>query len=58
MLASLPVTRVVSIEETERDGQNRAELISDTESELASVVLEREQFLEFLATAVQRLDSE
>ena len=58
MLASLPVTRVVSIEETERDGQNGAELISDTESELASVVLEREQFLEFLATAVQRLDSE
>ena len=58
MLVSLPVTRVVSIEETERDGQNRAELISDTESDLASVVLEREQFLEFLATAVQRLDSE
>jgi RNA polymerase sigma factor for flagellar operon FliA len=58
MLASLPVTRVVSIEETVRDGQNRAELISDSESELASVVLERAQFLEFLATAVQRLDSE
>jgi RNA polymerase sigma factor FliA len=58
MLASLPVTRVVSIEETVRDGQNRAELISDSESELASVVLERAQFLEFLATAVRRLDSE
>jgi RNA polymerase sigma factor FliA len=58
MLASLPVTRVVSIEETERDGQNRAEMISDSEAELASVVLERAQFLEFLATAVQRLDSE
>ena len=57
-LASLPVTRVVSIEETERDGQNRAEMISDPESELASVVLEREQFLEFLATAIQRLDSD
>jgi RNA polymerase sigma factor FliA len=58
MLASLPVTRVVSIEETERDGQNGAEMISDTESELASVVLEREQFLGFLATAITRLDSE
>ena len=58
MLAALPVTRVVSIEETERDGQNGAELISDPESEPASEVLERAQFLEFLATAVQRLDSE
>jgi RNA polymerase sigma factor (sigma-70 family) len=33
-------------------------LISDPESEPASVVLERAQFLEFLATAIQRLDSE
>jgi RNA polymerase sigma factor FliA len=57
-LASLPVTRVVSIEETERDGQSSAELISDTGAELPSVVLEREQFLEFLATAIRRLDSE
>jgi RNA polymerase sigma factor FliA len=58
MLASLPVTRVVSIEETDRDGQNRAESITDPESEPASAVLERAQFLEFLATAIQRLDSE
>lgn len=57
-LASLPVTRVISIEETQRDGQNMAELISDTGSELASEVLERTQFLEFLATAIRRLDSE
>jgi RNA polymerase sigma factor for flagellar operon FliA len=57
-LASLPVTRVVSIEETERDGQNSAELISDTGAELPSVILEREQFLEFLATAIRRLDTE
>jgi len=57
-LASLPVTRVVSIEEKERDGQNSAELISDSGSELADEVLEREQFLEFLATAIRRLDSE
>jgi len=57
-LASLPVTRVISIEETQRDGQNLAELISDTGSELASEVLERTQFLEFLATAIRRLDSE
>ena len=58
ILASLPVTRVVSIEETDRDGQTSAESISDTGSELASVTLEREQFLTFLATAIQRLDSE
>jgi RNA polymerase sigma factor for flagellar operon FliA len=57
-LASLPVTRVVSIEETERDGENPAESISDPESELASTILEREQFLEFLETAVRQLDSE
>jgi RNA polymerase sigma factor FliA len=57
-LASLPVTRVVSIEETDRDGQSSAEMISDTGSELPSVILERTQFLEFLATAIQRLDAE
>ena len=57
-LASLPVTRVVSIEETDRDGQSSADLISDTAAELPSVVLEREQYLEFLATAIRRLDSE
>jgi RNA polymerase sigma factor for flagellar operon FliA len=57
-LASLPVTRVVSIEETDRDGQSSAELISDTAAELPSVILERTQFLEFLATAIRHLDSE
>jgi RNA polymerase sigma factor for flagellar operon FliA len=58
LLASLPVTRVVSIEETDRDGQSSAELISDTGAELPSVTLEKTQFLEFLAVAIQRLDSE
>jgi RNA polymerase sigma factor for flagellar operon FliA len=57
-LASLPVTRVVSIEETDRDGQSSAELISDTGAELPSVILERTQFLEFLAIAIRHLDAE
>ena len=37
---------------------DRAELISDTGAELPSVILERTQYLEFLATAIRRLDSD
>lgn len=57
LLASLPVTRVVSLEESV-SGENGVDHTPAASSELASVVLERAQMHEFLETALRRLDQE
>ena len=54
-LASLPVTRVVSLEETERDGENSAD---QPASELPSEILERAELSQLLEGAIQRLPAE
>jgi RNA polymerase sigma factor for flagellar operon FliA len=58
LLASLPVTRVVSLEESVTEGENGAAHTPSDGTELASIVVERAQMHEFLETAIRRLDDE
>lgn len=57
-LTSLPVTRVVSLEESVGDGESVADHVPAADTELASIVLERAQTHELLETAIRRLDDE
>jgi RNA polymerase sigma factor for flagellar operon FliA len=57
-VASLPVTRIVSIEETEQDGDNRGGTCSTSHEELPSTILEREELHSFLDEAIRRLAPE
>jgi RNA polymerase sigma factor FliA len=54
-LASLPVTRVVSLEESERDGENTAD---QPAAELPSEILERTELSQLLEHAIHRLPPE
>jgi RNA polymerase sigma factor for flagellar operon FliA len=58
LLASLPVTRVVSLEESVTEGENGAGHTPSDGTELASIVVERAQMHEFLETAIRRLDDD
>ena len=57
-LASLPVTRIVSIEETEKNGETASDNCSSSQEELPSAILEREEFHNLLADAIRRLAPE
>jgi RNA polymerase sigma factor for flagellar operon FliA len=58
LLTSVPVTRVVSLEDSVTDGENNASHTPTDGSELASSVVERAQIHEFLEAAIRRLDDD
>jgi RNA polymerase sigma factor for flagellar operon FliA len=58
LLSSVPVTRVVSLEETVADGENGLAHTPSDGTELASMKVERAQMHQFLKAAIRRLDDE
>lgn len=57
-LASISVVRVVSIDETEREGTNAAEMTAEDEAQQPSAILERAELQTLLAGAIRHLSEE